>query len=943
MSLVSSSIGLVSGLNYAALIQALLAPEQKQIDTVTSQDQTLKSQAAAVSGLAGTLLPLTTSSTDLGNTTNFNSFTVQNSDPSQLTATTSTGATAGNYQLQSLRLASAQQLASQGFANTNQQLVGAGTITISPGGQLSTPTTLDVLNGGAGVRRGVIHITDRSGASADVDLSNAYTVDDVLSAINSASGISVNASAQGGKIVLADTSGQSVTNLSVTDKGAGNAALDLGIKQSVASSTLTGSTIYQASGAFTLAKLNDGNQIRLAQNQPSLRIQLTDPGATTIDVNLGGAVTLNDVVKDINTATNNSGKLTAAINNGRLVLTDNTGGGGAQPLSVSDLNGSSVAHELGLDVTAAGNTLTGNALVGGIDSVLLRNLRGGQGIDHLGQITLTDRTGATGTVDLSQASSLSDVLAGINNATTGGGAKLKLSATLNAAGTGIIIQDTSGASASNLVIADVGPATLASQLGIAVNAAQNSVNSGSLDVQFVNAATTLATYGPGGSAVPAGAFSITDSTGALSTVVVNASIQNIGDLQQAIATATANKVTLQLNTTGDGFVLVDQAGGAGQLTVSELGGKTAAGLHILGTGTTGPGGKSQITSRIGTTITTDSTDTLSTLAAKINAANAGVTAAIVNDGSTFSPNRLLLTSTQSGAQGRFTVDDGGLGLGLATQTLGQDAVLKVGGSSLSNAFFRTSSTNHFDSVVPGLSVDLNSVGDSAAQVGVVADNSKISGLVSTFVTNYNNVVKQVASLTNYNTATNTPAILQGDGGALGVSSVLSDLVANSVSGPASNAVSSLIDLGVTVNQDGSLSLDSTVLSQKIAQNPTAVSNFFLDPTNGFAVKLKNAVNSFADPVNGQLTQEGNSLQSTITSTEDRIATLNAILTARQQVLANQFVHLETVLANLRTQQSALAGLLNLTSPTTTSSGASPSSSSSSSSSSPGSATSLASG
>src|SRR5260370_7812552 len=113
MSLVSRSIGLVSGLNYAALIQALLAPEQKQIATVTSQDQTLKSQAAAVSGLAGTLLPLTTSATDLGNTTNFNSFAVHNSDPAQLTATTTTGSTAGNSPFQSLRLASPPHLLSQ--------------------------------------------------------------------------------------------------------------------------------------------------------------------------------------------------------------------------------------------------------------------------------------------------------------------------------------------------------------------------------------------------------------------------------------------------------------------------------------------------------------------------------------------------------------------------------------------------------------------------------------------------------------------------------------------------------------------------------------------------------------------------------------------------------------------------------------------------------------
>ena len=45
-------------------------------------------------------------------------------------------------------------------------------------------------------------------------------------------------------------------------------------------------------------------------------------------------------------------------------------------------------------------------------------------------------------------------------------------------------------------------------------------------------------------------------------------IKTVGDLQQAIATATSNKVTLQPNSTGDGFQLVDQRRGAGQLTVA---------------------------------------------------------------------------------------------------------------------------------------------------------------------------------------------------------------------------------------------------------------------------------------------------------------------------------------------------------------------------------------
>ena len=217
MSLLSTGVGLVSGLNYTALVGALTAPEQTQITRCRPRIRRSSRKATAVSGLNVQLLSLTTSATSLGTASNFNSLTVQNSDPGQLTVSTTTGATAGNYQFQSLRLAAAQQTISQGFANTTQQLVGAGTITVSPGGQLATPTPLNVLNGGAGVQPGTIRITDRSGASANIDLSNAYTVDDVVSIINQTSGISVQASIQGDHLVLNDTSGQSTSNFSVAD------------------------------------------------------------------------------------------------------------------------------------------------------------------------------------------------------------------------------------------------------------------------------------------------------------------------------------------------------------------------------------------------------------------------------------------------------------------------------------------------------------------------------------------------------------------------------------------------------------------------------------------------------------------------------------------------------------------------------------------------------
>ena len=101
----------------------------------------------------------------------------------------------------------------------------------------------------------------------------------------------------------------------------------------------------------------------------------------------------------------------------------------------------------------------------------------------------------------------------INSATTTGGQKLNLTASIDSAGDGIQVTDTSGSTASNLEIQDVGGSTLATQLGISINAATSSVDSGRLNLQYVNQATSLSTYAPGGGAVPSGDFTITNSAG----------------------------------------------------------------------------------------------------------------------------------------------------------------------------------------------------------------------------------------------------------------------------------------------------------------------------------------------------------------------------------------------------------------------------------------------
>src|SRR6185503_10267951 len=98
------------------------------------------------------------------------------------------------------------------------------------------------------------------------------------------------------------------------------------------------------------------------------------------------------VLRIINTDVNNTNKVTAALSaDGRgLTLTDHTGGAGA--LTVTAIGTSKTAIDLGLDGVAAANTLTTRRLVSGLDSVLLRALNGGAGVER-GVISLRDRAG----------------------------------------------------------------------------------------------------------------------------------------------------------------------------------------------------------------------------------------------------------------------------------------------------------------------------------------------------------------------------------------------------------------------------------------------------------------------------------------------------------------------------------------------------------------------
>lgn len=900
MAQITSSIGLVSGINTGAIINELMSLDQEPVTVLQTQVAATQAQQKAYGTLQTQLTSLQGIGQSLELPSTFAASTATSSDPNTLTATTTAGAPSGTYQFQVAQLVSAQQSVSNGYASSSSTLQ-AGTITIGMGGgNLNSQTDLADLNGGAGVGSGEFRITDRSGKTDVINTSGAVTLDDVVNKINTSLDISVQASIQNNHLVLTDSSSGS-GNLHVQDLAGGTTAQDLGIAQSVSSNTLTGTSINYLSNSTALSALNDGRGVGTALNGAP-DFQITTASNNSISVNLSSAQTVGDVLKAINSAGN--GKVTASLstNGNGITLTDNTTG--SQTLSVTALNGSQAAQDLGLTGASSNGAINGSQILSGMDTVLLSSLNGGQGLS-LSKLAITNGTGSPATVvDLSSAKTVQDVLDDINN--SGAGVK----ASLNDATNGIQIQDTSGGTGS-MTIADGDTGTAAEQLGLAGTFTAGTVaNSGDLHLQYVTDNTSLSSYN-GGKGVGSGSFTITNSAGITTTVNVDSTFNTIGDVLKAINTKNIG-VTASINSKGNGILLTDSSGGGGHMMVKGVTGTTASDLNIAGTASA-----NTIDGAEEATVQVTAGETLSQLQTAIQNLGFGVSASIINDGSSQHPYRLSLTATNSGTAGRLVIDGGTTGLSFRNLVNAQDAAVFVGGTGSSQPLLVTSSTNQLTNVIPGVTVSLLSASDTPVTLSITPDGSGIATQLQTFTTTFNSLVDEINTYTQYNTSTNTAGLLLGDPTTQQIQEQMYQVFSAVVSN--AGTYRTLGDVGLTLTDGAKIQFDQSTFDSAFASNPEAVSNLFTQTKTGLATVIDHSMTQLVDPVSGTITEESNSLSTQITSWNTQITQLDAILADKRSLLENQFANMETTLATLQSQQAALNSFSGIKTTSSTSS------------------------
>lgn len=240
-------------------------------------------------------------------------------------------------------------------------------------------------------------------------------------------------------------------------------------------------------------------------------------------------------------------------------------------------------------------------------------------------------------------------------------------------------------------------------------------------------------------------------------------------------------------------------------------------------------------------ITIDSSqNSLNGIRDAINAAAAGVTASIINDGSGY---RLVVSSNEGGTENSLRVLVSGDSDGNNTNTSGlsslaynptavagngknltqaqepKSAIVKVDGLTI------TKNSNTISDAIQGITLNLLKTNiDATTTLTVSRDTSGVKTAVQAFVKAYNELAKTTKSLGGYNAETKEAGVLLGDSALRSVQAELRSVVSQRIEN--NGGVTSLSDIGVSFQRDGSLVLNTTKLDGVLADPAKNVGSLF---------------------------------------------------------------------------------------------------------------------
>lgn len=323
------------------------------------------------------------------------------------------------------------------------------------------------------------------------------------------------------------------------------------------------------------------------------------------------------------------------------------------------------------------------------------------------------------------------------------------------------------------------------------------------------------------------------------------------------------------------------------------------------------------------TITVPSNSTLEGVKDAINSADAGLTAQIVDSGVEDATDRYkIMVTGQPGASNGFTLsssisstidfdtdnttDDGDAA---STLQLAQDASLNVDGID----YIRSS--NSISDIIPGVSLNLlsSTVGESVVQLD--RDTSSLKTKLQSLVTAYNDVQVLIDVATD--PKSDDPdfgASLVGNSAVRSIQLKLREIILGTGSASDTATIRGLRDLGVTLQDDGSLLLNEATYDSASSAyydeavemlSGTGLTNEYGDTADGIAVRANDFITEVIS-ARGTLLQNSQSAESKVADYEQQLVVLEDRMSSLFDRYMEQFSVMQSIVGQLTSMRTSLA-------------------------------------
>lgn len=386
--------------------------------------------------------------------------------------------------------------------------------------------------------------------------------------------------------------------------------------------------------------------------------------------------------------------------------------------------------------------------------------------------------------------------------------------------------------------------------------------------------------------------SLASAVAALGTAARGLDIDS--ELGPRTATSSDGHVTVAVSasaTTGSHDVRVKQLA-TSQVQASSTYATNVAGVAGAGTLKISIGGTEK-------TLSYGPTDSLDTIAATINNANAGVSASVLFDGASY---RLVVNAKATGTANAATFTETGTGLGLsdvANQKIAaKNSIVSIDGIDV------TRPSNLVSDALPGVTMTLKSVtpdADASGQLAIVLDTDALKTKIQAVVTAYNSVNSALHVQLDYTGTTKGQNTLFGDTTLRQLQNSLGTLMSNSYGSQ------TLSQLGISRDKTGAMTLDTSKLTEALAADPDVARSLFV--SNGFAKAVSTLTDSYTTTSTGILAAKTSSLASRYADLQKQIDRVNTNADALQTRLQRQFAALEQAMSSMQSQSSYLTSAL----------------------------------